>query len=393
VNQRGEENYLSAREAAEVLGVKLPTLYAYVSRGYLRSLPGEAATGAKRYSRQDVEALRQRQDLKRNPREAAEGALNWGVPILPSALTAIDDGRLYYRGRDAVGLSRRMTLEAVAELLWSGEGVGLAFKPLSFDASTGIDPLPAFSAALPLLAERDPSAYDPRPEVMVRTAARIVASFAKVAVEEGEEGDFAERLARKWRGDVSVAAGIRAALVLCADHELNASSFTARCVASAGGTLYGAVSAGLAALAGTRHGGSTARVAAFLDEAGRLGDGAAAVAARRRRGESTPGFGHPLYPAGDPRGEELLRYANREVADLVRAMASAVGDPPNVDCGLAALGRSYWFPSHAPLTLFAIGRTVGLAAHAIEQCATGSLIRPRARYVGVRPIPEAEGTP
>lgn len=368
----------------------MPTLYAYVSRGFLRSNPGDSPNGARRYSRQDVESLRQRQDLKRRPREATEGALNWGVPILPSALTLIDDGRLYYRGQDAVELSQEATLERVAALLWAGQA-GFPFQsatdlgPIPRDVVAGLDPVPAFSALLPLLAERDPDAYDPRPEVAVRTATRILATFVQVASGGADGADAAERLAQAWNIDPSATEHVRAALVLCADHELNASSFTARCVASAGGTLYGAVGAGLAALVGSRHGGSTARVAAFLDEAERLGNGAAAVAARRRRGEEVPGFGHPLYPAGDPRGRALLARAKPEVAALVRAAASVVGDEPNLDAGLVAVTRSCGLPPHAPLTLFAIGRTVGLAAHAIEQYANGGLIRPRARYVGLRP--------
>jgi len=392
MNQAGRGDYLSAREAAETLGVKLPTLYAYVSRGLLRSVAGDGPTGARWYSRQDVEGLKQRQDLKRRPREAAEGALNWGVPILPSALTLIDEGRLYYRGRDAVELSRSATLEEIAELLWvGGDAAGVSFdiEEDGKSASTRMDPVPAFCSLLPLLAENDPNAYVWRSEVSVRTAARIVGAFAREACGGAEGADVAERLVRAWGANPSSIEAVRAALVLCADHELNASSFTARCVASAGGTLYGAVGAGLAALVGTRHGGSTMRVAAFLDEAERLGSGSAAVAARRRRGEDVPGFGHPLYPSGDPRGKALLRSAKPDLVEIVRAAAAAVGEEPNLDFGLVAVTRSYDLPPHAPLTLFAIGRSVGLAAHAIEQHATGSLIRPRARYVG--PSPDKDG--
>lgn len=376
MNQR---DFLSAKEAAEALGVKLPTLYAYVSRGFLRSAPGENPTGPRQYSRQDVEALRQRQDLKRRPREAAESALSWGVPLLPSALTLIDEGRLYYRGVDAIELSQTASLESVASLLWDC-GSFPAVDPMPLRAPE-IEPVSAFSSLLPLLAEADLDAYDPRPEIAVRTAARILTAFVQVAAGEGD-GEAVERLAQAWSAPPDP---IRAALILCADHELNVSSFTARCVASAGGTLYGAVAAGLAALLGVRHGGSTARVAAFLDEAQRLGDGSAAVAARRRRGEEIPGFGHPLYPSGDPRGEALLRYAKPEWASLIQSAAATIGEPANLDAGLVAIARSHGLPAHAPLTLFAIGRTVGLTAHAMEQYATGSLIRPRARYVGEKP--------
>ena len=117
------------------------------------------------------------------------------------------------------------------------------------------------------------------------------------------------------------------------------------------------------------------------------------VAGRLRRGERVPGFGHPLYPAGDPRAARLLRLAeasgNEAAWRLVRALRKAgwelLHDLPNLDFGLAALARTYGLPGRAPLVLFALGRTVGWIAHAIEQYATGELIRPRARYTGPDP--------
>jgi citrate synthase len=118
------------------------------------------------------------------------------------------------------------------------------------------------------------------------------------------------------------------------------------------------------------------------------------VANRLRRGESLPGFGHPLYPAGDPRAALLLGLAEASASTaewrLVRALRKAgselLQDFPNLDFGLAALARTYGLPRHAPLVLFALGRTVGWIAHAIEQYATGELIRPRARYTGPAPL-------
>jgi citrate synthase len=119
-----------------------------------------------------------------------------------------------------------------------------------------------------------------------------------------------------------------------------------------------------------------------------------AIGARLRRGEAIDGFGHPLYRDGDPRAKLLLellgeRYAKsaeyRFVAEFVRAAANSTDEHPNIDFGLAAASRVLALPAGSPLTLFAIGRSVGWIGHAIEQYATGQLIRPRAKYVGVLP--------
>jgi citrate synthase len=183
-------------------------------------------------------------------------------------------------------------------------------------------------------------------------------------------------------------------LVLCADHELNVSAFVARCAASAGASPYDVVSAAMATLKGRRHGGETERVWALFEETAAPGRAGAVVANRLRRGERVPGFGHPLYPAGDPRAALLLRLAeaggNAPEWRLVRALRKAgsdlLHDAPNLDFGLAALARTHGLPRHAPLVLFAVGRTVGWLAQAIEQYATTEVIRPRAHYTGPAPV-------
>jgi citrate synthase len=188
---------------------------------------------------------------------------------------------------------------------------------------------------------------------------------------------------------------LRAALILCADHELNVSSFTARCVASAGSNPYAVVVSGLAALEGTKHGGVSARVESMLESVRRETRLQPAIDARLRRGDRIDGFGHPLYPHGDPRAATIVallrdRYAAspewRFVREFAERAAVAVREEPNLDFALAALARVLRLPPGAPLTLFAIGRTIGWIGHAIEQYATGQLIRPRAKYVGVVPL-------
>jgi len=173
------------------------------------------------------------------------------------------------------------------------------------------------------------------------------------------------------------------------------SSFTARCVASAGSHPYAVVIAGLAALEGPKHGGAGGRVESMLDAMRRARPLKAAVRDRLRRGETLDGFGHPLYSDGDPRARLLLelladRYDRSAewqfVREFVAAARSSSGEEPNIDFALAATARVLKLPAGAPLMLFAIGRTVGWIGHALEQYATGQVIRPRARYVGAPPL-------
>jgi len=184
-----------------------------------------------------------------------------------------------------------------------------------------------------------------------------------------------------------------AALVFCADHELPVSTFAARCVASSGASPYAVVQAGLAALGGVRHGGQTELAGVFLDEVAAAGEARRVIAGRLRRGDGLPGFGHPLYPDGDPRGAGLLRLAAESLPEspavvlsgaVVEEVKELTGGRPNVDLALATVARALSLPAGGAVALFAVGRTVGWIGHTIEQYASNTLIRPRARYVGAR---------
>ncbi len=220
---------------------------------------------------------------------------------------------------------------------------------------------------------------------------------------EASEHPIHQQLAASWHLDDAGTDLVRRCLVLLADHELNASAFVARCVASTGATPYAVVSAALAALSGRRHGGASARAEALFHElAGfhelgfhELAGGAepiATMAARLARDESLPGMGQPLYPDGDPRGAAILAAAKAAVParamwiDRVAAAATQLtGQYPNVDFGLAAAATVLGLPRGAALGLFLVARSVGWIAHAIEQYESPVLIRPRARYTGRRP--------
>ena len=383
--------HLDANAASARLNVSRATLYAYVSRGLIRSraVPGQRA---RHYSGDDVERLVKQKQARRDPAGVARQALaSDGLPVLSSALTLIEAGRLFYRGRDVVQLSREARFEAVAELLWAGPLVPVRDLSSPSNAVRRVLGALHFAAAgqchLALVQAKDLGSYDLSAAGVRRSGSRILAELAALAggFEPGGSG-VAESLAAAWkaRGRASVHA-LGAALVLCADHELNVSAFTARAIASAGATPYMAVSGALAALSGHRHGGTAEAVTELLEEGA---DPQWVIAERLRRGETVPGFGHPLYPDGDPRAKRLMELcpnnpARAHAGGFVSAAERLVGLRPTLDFGLVALCRSLGLPRHAPFVLFSLGRTAGWIAHAIEQYETGELIRPRARYVGV----------
>jgi citrate synthase len=400
----GEARYLTARQAAGELGVSLATLYAYVSRGMIRSEAADRSGRRRRYRAEDVRRLKERKERRRDPDGAVEGALHWGTPVMESAITLITDDGLYYRGRDAVVLAAGSTIEEVAALIWTGDPArGAELSPpeppelsprirAALESVDGLTPVEAFQVLLPLAGAEDPAAYDLRPEAVARTGARILRLMASLVAGERVSG-LAETLRRGWGlRDPGAAALIDSALVLCADHELPVSTFAARCVASSEATPYAAVTAGLAATGGVKHGGQIELVEAFLQEVETVGDARAAISGRLRRGDRIPGFGHSLYPGGDPRGAELLRLTSAAYPDSPDVALSVagealglIGERPTVDFGLVTLARVLGLPPGGAVTLFALGRTVGWIGHAIEQYEGGSLIRPRTRYVGEQP--------
>src|SRR5215207_6581518 len=170
-----EERYLSARRAAEELGVSLATLYAYVSRGMVRSEAVEGKGRNRRYRAEDVRRLKERQERRRDPDGVVEGALHWGTPVLESGITLVDKGGLYYRGRDVVDLAEERSIEEVAALIWTGDE---AMAPTLFppeplelslrirdvlESAYGLPPVEVFQVMLPVAAADDPAAYDLRP--------------------------------------------------------------------------------------------------------------------------------------------------------------------------------------------------------------------------------------
>jgi citrate synthase len=392
---KGAQGLIDAEAATKALGVSRNTLYAYVSRGLVRSVAHPTVPKASLYSARDVQGLIARKTRMRRPRAAAASALDHGLPVLKSSLTHFEDERLFYRGEEAVPFARRATLEEAARLLWatgdSDPFEGAVFDPrrmpgwieisAKFAAPRATD---RAAALLPLLtAGEAPTSGKPGQAAFGAAANLVLAMAAAVArIHAPVKAPVHEAVAAAWRRP-KAASAIRQALVLVADHELNASTFAVRVVASTDAGLTHCALAGLAALSGPRHGANTERVRAFFAEAEQSRDPTGTVARRLQRGERIPGFGHGIYREGDPRGAELLAMGRLDpiAEELLSATRALTGIEPNVDFGLLALERRFDLPEGAALALFAIGRSVGWLAHVFEQRAAGTLIRPRAEFV------------
>ncbi len=375
-------DWISGAAAMERLGVQPQTLYAYVSRGRVEARPDPDDPRRSLYRAADIAELTRRRVRGRKPSAVAEGAISWGEPVLASAITTLSGGRLWYRGRDAALLARTETLESVARLLRGGHG--LALKGAERPAPPVLDSARArLFAALADRAAHEAPARGRAPLALAMDGVALMDLAADAVAGSRTIGPIHQRLATAWRVPAGKEDGLRQALVLLADHELNASTFAARVAASTGAGLAASALAGLCALSGPLHGGMAARVFNLLEESRRIG-AAATVEGRLARGAPTPGFGHPLYPEGDPRAVVLLAASppTGELLALQAAVESRTGERANIDFALVVLAETLGLPADAPFLLFAVARLAGWIAHAVEEGASGRLIRPRARYIG-----------
>lgn len=386
INMTKPSLWLPAAEALELMQVRPQTLYASVSRGRIRAKPDATDPRRSLYHRDDVQRIAARTRGRRSSEAVASEAIQWGEPVLASAVSTVAEGRLWYRGQDACRLAEHATLEDVAGLLWESAPPRFACTASApMHAPRQATPLQAGLLALAARAAADPPSRGRSRAVLQAEAAEVIGTLADALLGPSSSSaalPLHARLAAAWRRP-RAADALRRALVLMADHELNASTFAARVTASTGASMAACLLTGLSTLTGPLHGGAAAAVQALVRSATASGS-EAAVREWLAHDRPLAAFGHPLYPQGDARCAALL--AGIELPPAFAALRTAgeklLGEAVNIDFALVALAAVHKLPADAPLTLFALARTVGWTAHVLEQQATGQLIRPRARYSG-----------
>ena len=361
---------LDARTAAERLGVDVRTLYAYVSRGSLRRVPGPDGRSS-RYDADDLQLLAKRSRPRTLPRPAASIDL-----VIATRVSTVTDGVVRYRGVNVADLvAAREPFERVTELLWGspagdpGAGGGEGAPP-----PDGLPVLHRFAIAVATMPETAPGPAQADPD-WPGYGRRLIDRLAGCRAAGGRAGDgqagdeagpFAGRLWRRWSPLTPTPPRVRAlntALVLLAEHELALSTLSVRVAASARAIPSACVLAGLSALSGALHGGAGRAVHELL--AGRAAGQQPDPSAR------PPGFGHPVHRHGDPRTRPLLDavygFATAADRELIESTATLAAAPPNVDFALAALSYAARMPPEAATAIFAIARTAGWIAHAAEE--------------------------
>jgi citrate synthase len=426
---------LESDEAARRLGVKVGTLYAYVSRGLLVSHPSPEG----RRSLFDVD------EVERLARRSRQGkSVETRMATITTGITQLTDDGPVYRGRRAVDLATASSYEEVAEWLWGTtdttgsdvsdhrDAAGPRWLPTSLGDPPDVARSDRMRWAVVMAGALDPLRADLRPESVRRTARHAAADMVAALpspdpadtdtdtdldhAADGRPGrgdsppgstclvlddgssrpdSMAERLARALSPAPSagVVRGVNAALVLLADHELATSTMAVRVAASTRAGICDALLAGLGTLAGPLHGGASQLAYSLLVDAQRFGVERALDDTLRWQGV-LPGFGHPVYQGGDARFTVLFdlfeQMAPPEVTALVRSLVDTAGrhaiPAPNVDLGLAALAWVAGLPADAGRTLFAVARVAGWVAHYLEELEERPL-RYRARAVYATPSP------
>lgn len=404
MTDQGEDGpRLTTREAAERLGVKAETVYAYVSRGQLTSRRSPGGRGST-FDAREVDALAR----KARPESRPAGDL-----VFRTGITLIDGERYYFRGVDAVALAERYAYEEVVQWVWTGRpapGARFTTPPEPLEAARrAVGALPGHAGTMDRLrvaviaaSATDPLRFDLDREMVLSTAGGLISTLVDALPVVGRphpgEGGIARRLWPRLTGRPSDDASLLVldrALALLIDHDLAASTLAVRVAASARAHPYAVVSAGLGALEGPLHGAASGLAHRMLSEVLERGGAAPVVADHLRAGRRVPGLGHRLYRGEDPRAQALFTAlaevpaagpALAAARDVVATTARHTALHANVDLALAVLSVASGMPAEAGETVFAVARTAGWIAHALEEYEERPLrMRPSGQYNGPRP--------
>jgi citrate synthase len=411
------KDYLSAQDAMRILDVRAQTLYAYVSRGWVRSMT-QAGRKDRLYVRADVEKMKARSMARSGHGAVAASAMHWGEPIIPTSITEITAEGPRYRGRLASQLARSgASFEAVAELLWTGAWTDGTVRwprlaqtenlrrfaasiapPRTNDQLMELFALFTMQLGIASGTGANQLVQGDTPEAARQIIQTMTGCFGYIsshrsfhAMRKGQS--IVEGLldALALEASAENRAALDAALTVLADHELSPSAFVARIAASSGATMHSCIASAICTNSGVHIGRLHGQVEDFL-----AGAASRATLLRRaqqlqERGLAVPGFGHPLYPMGDPRARLLLEITKRRAScsKRVEAIYSFIAEAqdrlglyPRHELALVVLGMAMDLPKDSAGALFTLARTVGWVAHVREQRLSGLLLRPRAKFVG-----------
>jgi citrate synthase len=355
-----------------------------------------------------------------------------GLEDIIAANSAICDiigsqGKLTYRGIDIHDLARNSSFEETTYLLWFGSlptrdalhqfsaelashrALPTQVLTLMKDFPRTATPMDALRTTLSALAFYDLQAHDSSHEANVAKAMRVTAQTATIVaayeqirrgrrpIEPDSDGSHAENFLRMLFGAEPDPLFVRAmdlALILHADHELNASTFAARVTAATLADMYSAIVSAIGALAGPLHGGANEQVMKMLQKIGEPSRVEAYVTERLAAHQKISGFGHRVYRTEDPRATHL-REMSRELGEHIgnlrwyeisRKLEEVVMQQKHLYANVDFYSASCYFTMGIPIDMFtpvfAVSRVAGWAAHVLEQYADNRLIRPRAEYVG-----------
>jgi citrate synthase len=364
-------------------------------------------------------------------------ATKGGLEDVIAANSAICDiigpqGKLTYRGIDIHDLARNSSFEETTYLLWFGSlptkealhqfsaelashrSLPTQVLTLMSDFPRSASPMDALRTALSALAFYDAQAHDASRDANVAKAMRVTAQIATIVaayeqlrrgrepVHPEKSGSHAENFLRMLFGAEPDPLFVRAldlALILHADHELNASTFAARVTAATLADMYGAIVAAIGALAGPLHGGANEQVMKMLQSVGEPSRAEAYVAEKLEAHQKIPGFGHRVYRTEDPRATHLRQTSkdlgehigNLRWYEISRKVEEAVMQQKHLYANVDFYSASCYFTMGIPIDMFtpvfAVSRIAGWTAHVLEQYGDNRLIRPRAEYVGEKDVP------